>query len=73
MGVDFSADAVAFCRRRGLEDAARMQGGASMASRVAEDQVAVASTGVIGVPLDVDKVITGYSGAGSCGIPSCTS
>ena len=39
--------------RRGLEDAARMQGGASMAAGVREDQVAVASTGVIGVPLDV--------------------
>ena len=45
--------------RRGIEDAARMQGGASMAARVREDQVAVASTGVIGVPLDVDKVIKG--------------
>jgi glutamate N-acetyltransferase / amino-acid N-acetyltransferase len=49
--------------RRGLEDAARMQGGASMASRVPEDQVAVASTGVIGVPLDVDKVIKGILAA----------
>ncbi len=49
--------------RRGVEDAARMQGAASMASRVPEDQVAVASTGVIGVPLDVDKVIKGILGA----------
>jgi glutamate N-acetyltransferase/amino-acid N-acetyltransferase len=49
--------------RRGLEDAARMQGGASMASRVPEDRVAVASTGVIGVPLDVDKVIKGILAA----------
>jgi glutamate N-acetyltransferase / amino-acid N-acetyltransferase len=49
--------------RRGLEDAARMQGAASMASRVPEDQVAVASTGVIGVPLDVDKVIKGILAA----------
>jgi glutamate N-acetyltransferase/amino-acid N-acetyltransferase len=45
--------------RRGLEDAARMQGGASMAAGIREDQVAVASTGVIGVPLDVDKIIKG--------------
>jgi glutamate N-acetyltransferase/amino-acid N-acetyltransferase len=45
--------------RRGLEDAARMQGGASMAAGIPEDQVAVASTGVIGVPLDVDKIIKG--------------
>jgi glutamate N-acetyltransferase/amino-acid N-acetyltransferase len=49
--------------RRGVEDAARMQGAASMAARVSEDQVAVASTGVIGVPLDVDKVIKGILAA----------
>jgi glutamate N-acetyltransferase/amino-acid N-acetyltransferase len=49
--------------RRGLEDAARMQGGAAMAMRVPEDQVAVASTGVIGVPLDTDAVIRGISDA----------
>jgi glutamate N-acetyltransferase/amino-acid N-acetyltransferase len=49
--------------RRGLEDAARMQGGAAMAAGVAEDTVAVASTGVIGVPLDVDKVIKGILAA----------
>jgi glutamate N-acetyltransferase/amino-acid N-acetyltransferase len=45
--------------RRGLEDAARMQGAAAMAAAVLEDRVAVASTGVIGVPLDTDKVIRG--------------
>ena len=39
---------------RGLEDAARMQGAAAMAAGVHEDQVAVASTGVIGVPLPMD-------------------
>jgi glutamate N-acetyltransferase / amino-acid N-acetyltransferase len=49
--------------RRGLEEAARMQGGAAMAAGVGEDQVAVASTGVIGVPLDGDKVIRGISAA----------
>jgi glutamate N-acetyltransferase / amino-acid N-acetyltransferase len=49
--------------RRGLEDAARMQGAAAMASGVSEDRVAVASTGVIGVALDVDKVIRGVLGA----------
>jgi glutamate N-acetyltransferase/amino-acid N-acetyltransferase len=49
--------------RRGLEDAARMQGAAAMASGVSEDRVAVASTGVIGVPLDTDKVIRGISDA----------
>jgi glutamate N-acetyltransferase/amino-acid N-acetyltransferase len=49
--------------RRGLEDAARMQGAAAMASGVPEDRVAVASTGVIGVPLDTDKVVRGISDA----------
>jgi glutamate N-acetyltransferase/amino-acid N-acetyltransferase len=49
--------------RRGLEDATRMQGAAAMASGVREDRVAVASTGVIGVPLDVDKVIRGVLAA----------
>jgi glutamate N-acetyltransferase/amino-acid N-acetyltransferase len=49
--------------RRGLDDAARMQGAAAMACGVREDRVAVASTGVIGVPLDVDKVIRGVLAA----------
>jgi glutamate N-acetyltransferase/amino-acid N-acetyltransferase len=54
-----SGNANAATGRRGIEDAARMQGAAAMASMTAEDTVAVASTGVIGVPLDVDKVIRG--------------
>jgi glutamate N-acetyltransferase/amino-acid N-acetyltransferase len=41
---------------RGLEDAARMQGAAAMAAGVREDRVAVASTGVIGVPMPMDEV-----------------
>jgi glutamate N-acetyltransferase/amino-acid N-acetyltransferase len=49
--------------RRGLEDAARMQGAGAMAAGVREDQVAVASTGVIGVHLDTEKVIRGISDA----------
>jgi glutamate N-acetyltransferase/amino-acid N-acetyltransferase len=49
--------------RRGLEDAARMQGAGAMVAGVPEDRVAVASTGVIGVPLDTDKVIRGISDA----------
>jgi glutamate N-acetyltransferase / amino-acid N-acetyltransferase len=49
--------------RRGLEDAARMQGAGAMVAGVHEEQVAVASTGVIGVPLDADKVIRGISEA----------
>ena len=36
----------------GLDEAARMQGGAAMAGGAREDQVAVCSTGVIGVQLD---------------------
>ena len=49
--------------RRGLEDAARMQGAGAMAAGVLEDRVAVASTGVIGVPLDTEKVVRGISDA----------
>jgi glutamate N-acetyltransferase/amino-acid N-acetyltransferase len=49
--------------RRGLEDAARMQGAAAMAAGVPEDRVAVASTGVIGVPLDTGRAIRGISEA----------
>jgi len=45
--------------RPGLENAAKMQGAAALASRCSESAVAVASTGVIGVPLPVSSVITG--------------
>jgi glutamate N-acetyltransferase/amino-acid N-acetyltransferase len=58
-----SGNANAATGRRGLDDAARMQGAAAMASGVAEDRVAVASTGVIGVPLDTDLVVRGISAA----------
>jgi glutamate N-acetyltransferase/amino-acid N-acetyltransferase len=54
-----SGNANAATGGRGLEDAARMQGAGAMAAAVLEDRVAVASTGVIGVPLDTDKVIRG--------------
>ncbi len=48
----------------GLEDAARMQGSAAMATGVgAENLVAVASTGVIGVPLPIDKLTRGIASA----------
>jgi glutamate N-acetyltransferase/amino-acid N-acetyltransferase len=40
-----------------------MQGAAGDGEPVSEDRVAVASTGVIGVPLDVDKVIKGILAA----------
>jgi glutamate N-acetyltransferase/amino-acid N-acetyltransferase len=58
-----SGNANAATGSRGLEDAARMQGAGAMAAGVHEEQVAVASTGVIGVPLDTDKVIRGISDA----------
>ena len=58
-----SGNANAATGRRGLEDAARMQGGTAMAAGVPEDQVAVASTGVIGVHLDTDKLMRGIAAA----------
>jgi glutamate N-acetyltransferase / amino-acid N-acetyltransferase len=48
---------------RGLEDAARMQGAGAMAAGVREDQVAVASTGVIGVPMPMEGVTKGILAA----------
>jgi len=48
--------------RRGLDDAAKMQGAGAMVAGVSEDAVAVASTGVIGVPLPMDKVVRGIAG-----------
>jgi glutamate N-acetyltransferase / amino-acid N-acetyltransferase len=50
--------------RRGLADAARMQAAAAAAAGVPEDRVAVASTGVIGVPLDIERVAGGIAEAG---------
>src|SRR6202022_1319385 len=48
----------------GLEDAARMQGSAAIATGVrSENLVAVASTGVIGVPLPMDAVTRGIAAA----------
>jgi glutamate N-acetyltransferase/amino-acid N-acetyltransferase len=58
-----SGNANAATGRRGLEDAARMQGAAAMAAGVGEDQVAVASTGVIGVPLPMDGMVQGILAA----------
>ncbi|HET8754476.1 MAG TPA: bifunctional glutamate N-acetyltransferase/amino-acid acetyltransferase ArgJ [Solirubrobacteraceae bacterium] len=58
-----SGNANAATGRRGLEDAARMQGAGAMVAGVPEDRVAIASTGVIGVHLDTEKVIRGLSAA----------
>ena len=51
-----SGNANAATGNRGLEDAARMQGAAAMAAGVHEEQVGIASTGVIGVPMPMDGV-----------------
>jgi glutamate N-acetyltransferase/amino-acid N-acetyltransferase len=59
-----SGNANAATGRRGIEDAARMQRAGALAAGVPEDRVAVASTGVIGVPLDTGKVIRGIAEAG---------
>ena len=58
-----SGNANAATGRRGFEEAARMQGAAAMVGGVPEDQVAVASTGVIGVQLDAGDVIRGLARA----------
>ena len=49
--------------RPGLDAAARMQAAGAVAGGVPEAQVAVASTGVIGVPLAADKVVSGLARA----------
>jgi glutamate N-acetyltransferase/amino-acid N-acetyltransferase len=59
-----SGNANAATGRRGLEDAAKMQGAAAIATGAGfESLVAVASTGVIGVPLHMDAVISGIGAA----------
>jgi glutamate N-acetyltransferase/amino-acid N-acetyltransferase len=54
-----SGNANAATGRPGLDEAARMQGAGGMAAGVPSEQVAVASTGVIGVQLDGQKVVKG--------------
>jgi glutamate N-acetyltransferase / amino-acid N-acetyltransferase len=49
--------------RRGIDDAAHMQGAAAMATGVGAERVAVCSTGVIGVPLDSKRVVKGIAEA----------
>jgi glutamate N-acetyltransferase/amino-acid N-acetyltransferase len=60
-----SGNANACTGNRGVEDAARMQGAAAMAAGAHESQVAVASTGVIGVPLPMDGMMRGILDAGA--------
>jgi glutamate N-acetyltransferase/amino-acid N-acetyltransferase len=54
-----SGNANAATGRPGLDEAARMQGAGGVAAGVPTEQVAVASTGVIGVQLDGQKVVKG--------------
>jgi glutamate N-acetyltransferase / amino-acid N-acetyltransferase len=58
-----SGNANAATGRPGFENAAKMQGAGAMVAGVSEDQVAVASTGVIGVPLPMDQVNAGILAA----------
>ena len=53
-----SGNANAATGRRGLDEAARVQGAAAMACGVEADRVAIASTGVIGVQLDGGAIVT---------------
>jgi glutamate N-acetyltransferase / amino-acid N-acetyltransferase len=58
-----SGNANAATGGRGLDDAAKMQGAGGIAAGVEADRVAVASTGVIGVPLDSRAVVGGLARA----------
>ena len=58
-----SGNANAATGGRGLDDAAKMQGAAAIAAGVPHEQVAVASTGVIGVPLDTQAIVGGLARA----------
>jgi glutamate N-acetyltransferase/amino-acid N-acetyltransferase len=58
-----SGNANAATGRPGYENAAKMQGAGALVAGVKEDQVAVCSTGVIGVPLPMDKVTQGIVAA----------
>jgi glutamate N-acetyltransferase / amino-acid N-acetyltransferase len=49
--------------RPGLDNAAKMQGSGALVAGVREDQVAVCSTGVIGVPLPMHKITHGIVAA----------
>jgi glutamate N-acetyltransferase / amino-acid N-acetyltransferase len=58
-----SGNANAATGRSGFENAAKMQGMGALVARVKEDQVAVCSTGVIGVPLPMDRITQGIVAA----------
>jgi glutamate N-acetyltransferase / amino-acid N-acetyltransferase len=58
-----SGNANAATGGRGIDAAAKVQGAGAMAGGVEADRVAVASTGVIGVPLDDRAVVNGLARA----------
>ncbi|GAC1434604.1 MAG: bifunctional glutamate N-acetyltransferase/amino-acid acetyltransferase ArgJ [Solirubrobacteraceae bacterium] len=58
-----SGNANAATGNRGLDEAARVQGAGAVACGVASDQVAIASTGVIGVQLPGSKIVSGLRAA----------
>jgi len=58
-----SGNANAATGSRGLDEAARVQGAGAVAAGVGADQVAVASTGVIGVQLDGGLIVRGLARA----------
>jgi glutamate N-acetyltransferase/amino-acid N-acetyltransferase len=60
-----SGNANAATGQRGLDDAAAMRAVAARIGEVDEQQVAVASTGVIGVPLPIERVLAGIATLGS--------
>ena len=59
-----SGNANAATGQRGLDDAAAMRAEAARIAGVDEQQVAVASTGVIGVPLPIERVLAGIAAIG---------
>jgi glutamate N-acetyltransferase / amino-acid N-acetyltransferase len=60
-----SGNANAATGKRGMDDAAAMRAAAAAQARVDPNQVAVASTGVIGVPLPIDKITDGIGAIGA--------
>jgi len=59
-----SGNANAATGAQGLQDAAEMQAAAAAETGTPEETVAVASTGVIGVPLPLERVLAGIAAAG---------
>jgi glutamate N-acetyltransferase / amino-acid N-acetyltransferase len=60
-----SGNANAATGARGMDDAAAMRAAAAQISGIDPHQVAVASTGVIGVPLPIERITAGIAALGS--------